>query len=144
MSIRTYFSAFAIVALLLPRGMSQDVAPAPPAAIWMINVPASPLIMQLNPRGDKVLVSNLTTLGIRGYREGCVKKLDGVFESNQAFEWKSENFGPRSEDGRLDSWSAPVDGYAKKREVCTKVAGKIAVIEVEYQDGSHWIVRRGK
>lgn len=98
---------------------------------WWINIPSSPLKLGLTENQRFVVLSNLSSSRIIQYRLGCIEEREGGFRVIGRLK------ATRTDLVTNQTIINPV-GLDEDKKGCDKKRGKIAVIEVEFADGSIW------
>jgi hypothetical protein len=106
---------------------------------WWINVPSSPLEFKLFPNKRFLGLTNRSTGRVVQFRLGCViQGRDLIRVVRKATVTKTDLAASGAAGQQF--YFKDVSSYAEDRKCCAKENAKLAVVEVNFADGSTWKV----
>jgi hypothetical protein len=135
-------SKYSVVLLLILLAFSTSITRSQqsnqPIPEYWINLPSAPLRIGSTPDNDGYTLANYNNLGrVVRYRFGCVIQKDKRIVILNRRQIKEGEFSPLLLGQIRPSQELRVTGsHAFPEPICKK--GKLAVIEVEFEDGAIW------
>lgn len=106
---------------------------------WWINIPSSPLEFNLFPNKRFLGLTNRSTGRVVQFTLGCVTQDgDKIRAVCKATVTKTDLAASSTAGQQL--YFKDVSAYAEDRKCCDKASAKLAVVEVNFADGSTWKV----
>jgi len=128
--------ALALVVSSAYSGSAQTATGGCKQESWWRNVPEAPLSLAVSPNGRFLSIENSSAQAVRALRFGCVSDETGELEVLCIL--PEERLSKCLGSGR--SIFLEIAAFNEGRERCSSKRAKLAIVAVEFEDGSRWEV----
>lgn len=126
--------ALALVVSSAYSGSAQTGTDGCGESSWWRNTPEAPLSLAVSPNGRFLSIENSSVQSVRAFRFGCVSDETGELEVLCIL--PEERLSKCLGFGR--SIFLEIAAFNEGRERCSSKRAKLAVVAVEFEDGSRW------
>lgn len=102
---------------------------------WSINVPSSPLTIEVN---HSVMVRNISKYNVISFKIGCVSQKDKKFYKVADGRNINDTFAAATDSGYSFLLMSVFRFEDEEKKVCLKSKSKMGIIEVIFEDGGMW------